>query len=281
MNALAMSEQEELRYLRALVGSPELQDFAKGTLLEAAHQVIRWGAEHDEGKEPQDWLVLVVYLAGKCRAAHNSGDVEKAKHHTISTSAALANWVRAMAGTRDMRPGITDCMSRFPSGADDCFWMVCGIAGQALAAQFAGDRAAAESHAMHAARILRVWHEALSQSLASDQRDSAMRTAPSLRRFSRSDLPALSYVLGSATDARSRGYRSCDVIDAINAWLQRCDLGEIQFRRADLPETSGWLGTGPAAGMPGYGMHEVIGMANDWLDRHGASFGAESNPMSG
>lgn len=62
---------------------------------------------HDAGKAPQDWFWLLGYLGGKALHAAILGDVEKAKHHTISAGAALLNWHRALAGeTRAMRPGI-------------------------------------------------------------------------------------------------------------------------------------------------------------------------------
>lgn len=104
----------ELNRLRALVNSPELHDFARGTVLEAAHQVERWGTEHDNGKTPADWFWLVGYLAGKALHAHTSGNTEKALHHTISTAGALANWHRAINGANDMRPGIDGAAALTP-----------------------------------------------------------------------------------------------------------------------------------------------------------------------
>lgn len=99
----------EIDRLNGLINAPELHDFAKGVVLEAAHQRERWGAEHDEGKDPAAWFWLVGYLAGKALAAAARGDREKAMHHTISTSAALANWHAALLGVdASMRPGIAD-----------------------------------------------------------------------------------------------------------------------------------------------------------------------------
>lgn len=96
----------ELERLRTLLNTPELHDFAKGAVLEAAHQRERWGNDHDAGKEPADWFWLLGYLAGKALKAHNDGNTEKALHHTISSAAALANWHGAILGTTNMRPGI-------------------------------------------------------------------------------------------------------------------------------------------------------------------------------
>lgn len=78
--------------LQKLINSPELQDFIKAVKLEAVHQKERWPAEHDANKNPEDWFWLLGYLAGKALGAQKAGDIDKAKHHTISSAAALANW---------------------------------------------------------------------------------------------------------------------------------------------------------------------------------------------
>lgn len=113
--ASAVAERaEEVRSLKARVveltkqfNTPELHDFSKAVVLEAAHQRARWGSEYDAGKEHQDWYWLLGYLSGKALRAHADGDVGKALHHTISSAAVLANWHAALSGhpTR-MRPGI-------------------------------------------------------------------------------------------------------------------------------------------------------------------------------
>ena len=95
--------------LEGLINSPEIEDWLAGVPLEAAHQVSRWGAAHDQGKTTWDWIWLVGYLAQKAAASHTAGDIEKAKHHTVSTAAALLNWHRALTGSDNrMRPGIAD-----------------------------------------------------------------------------------------------------------------------------------------------------------------------------
>jgi len=88
---------EELAHLRALVNSPELLNFSNGVILEAAHQVEKWGPAHDRNKSAEHWYWLVGYLAGKALRAAISGDKEKALHHTISSAAALANWHAAIS----------------------------------------------------------------------------------------------------------------------------------------------------------------------------------------
>jgi hypothetical protein len=91
----------------AKLTTPELHDFARGVVCEAAHQRDRWGAAHDAGKGPADWFWLLGYLGGKVLNALKAGDTDKALHHTISSAAALANWHAAISGTNtSMRPGI-------------------------------------------------------------------------------------------------------------------------------------------------------------------------------
>jgi hypothetical protein len=100
--------EKEVARLKSLLNAPETEDFDKGVPLEAAHQIERWGADHDTGKEPEDWFWLCGYLAGKALAAMKLGDKEKAKHHCISTAAAMRNWHKHIAtGGSQMRPGIS------------------------------------------------------------------------------------------------------------------------------------------------------------------------------
>lgn len=84
-------ERENERLL-ALINTPELQDFSQGVTREAAHQRERWGLEHDLRKEPEDHFWVLGWLSGKIVHALRAGDVEKAKHHCISSAALLANW---------------------------------------------------------------------------------------------------------------------------------------------------------------------------------------------
>jgi hypothetical protein len=92
--------------LNGLLNTPELESFSRGVSLEAAHQIERWGTNHDKGKEPQDWYWLLAYLSGKALRAHCDGDREKALHHTISSGAVLANWhAHIKLGVSKMQPG--------------------------------------------------------------------------------------------------------------------------------------------------------------------------------
>ena len=112
-------ELDEVDRLKALLNTPETEEFDKAVPLEAAHQIERWGAQHDEGKNPEDWFWLVGYLAGKALAAYKMGDLTKAKHHTISASAALRNWhAQIRTGESEMRPGISADKANI---ADGCF----------------------------------------------------------------------------------------------------------------------------------------------------------------
>lgn len=105
------AENEQLRAERdALfkrINSPETEDWMAGVPLEAAHQIERHGSEHDAGKTAWDWFWLIGYLSQKAATSQAAGDLYKAKHHTISTAAALLNWHRHLTGeTTAMHPGI-------------------------------------------------------------------------------------------------------------------------------------------------------------------------------
>jgi len=107
----------QLAELQTLLDTPEVEDFDKAVPLEAAHQVKRWGSDHDAGKEPQDWFWLLGYLAGKALASASRGDTEKARHHCISSAAALRNWhAHLRSGESVMRPGISEEKSAALSG---------------------------------------------------------------------------------------------------------------------------------------------------------------------
>lgn len=94
----------EVHRLTALLNTPELHDFAKAVMLEAAHQRERWGSEHDQGKLDLDWFWLIGYLAQK--ACYPDVTHEKKLHRIITVAAAAANWHAALEGKTTMRPGI-------------------------------------------------------------------------------------------------------------------------------------------------------------------------------
>ena len=102
-----MADIETIR--QAIINTPETADFMAGVPLEAAHQRERWGSAHDAGKTPLDWFWLIGYLAQKAADAAVHGDHDKAKHHCISTAAALANWHASLnGGASFMRPGLSE-----------------------------------------------------------------------------------------------------------------------------------------------------------------------------
>lgn len=93
--------------LNGLINTPHTHDFIDAVRLEMPHQRERWGAEHDSGKTPADWFWLIGFLAGKALMSLTGGNIEKAKHHVITTAAALGNWFLAITGeSTSMRPGI-------------------------------------------------------------------------------------------------------------------------------------------------------------------------------
>lgn len=97
---------DEVERLRAERDTPEINDFVRAVQLESLHQRERWGSDHDGGKTPADWFWLVGYLASKALHAAADGRTDKAKHHVITTAAALCNWHAALLGKTNMHPGI-------------------------------------------------------------------------------------------------------------------------------------------------------------------------------
>lgn len=103
----AVEAEAELKALLALIDTPQTADWLTAVPLEAAHQIKRWGSDHDRGKEPSDWYWLLGWLGGKALMAVLRGDLEKAKHHTISCGAVLLNWHRRLCGEDlTFQPGI-------------------------------------------------------------------------------------------------------------------------------------------------------------------------------
>jgi hypothetical protein len=94
-NAFA-DERMEHDLLKELLSRPEIDEFEQGVILEAAHQRQRWGDAHDRSKSAENWYWLVGYLAGKALRSAIEGDQAKARHHTISSAAALFHWWKAI-----------------------------------------------------------------------------------------------------------------------------------------------------------------------------------------
>jgi hypothetical protein len=81
-----------LKELETILNTPEYERFGSALQAEAAHQVYRWGVEHDAAKSAWDWFWTLGYLGSKAAHASLARDWEKAKHHTITAAALLANW---------------------------------------------------------------------------------------------------------------------------------------------------------------------------------------------
>jgi len=97
----------ECERLTLLINTPRTDEFFEAVRNEAAHQVERWGVDHDAGKRPEDWITLLVYLTGKASKAYYKGDAAKLKHHIVTVAAVCLNWLRNLNGeTRAMRPGV-------------------------------------------------------------------------------------------------------------------------------------------------------------------------------
>lgn len=70
--------------------------FLAGLNVEEQYQQLIWGTPHDREKTPHAWYWLLAYLAGKAVTAQQTGDFEKAMHHTISSAAMLSQWHQAI-----------------------------------------------------------------------------------------------------------------------------------------------------------------------------------------
>ena len=97
----------EVASLKLLLNSHEFEDFDKDfdkeIPLEAAYLVQRWRDAQGSGKQPADWFWLfwmLSYLGGKALTAVKAGDMEKAKHYSISSAAVLRTWHAQL----DLRP---------------------------------------------------------------------------------------------------------------------------------------------------------------------------------
>lgn len=83
--------EAEVARLKGLINTPHTHNFITAVKMEAAYQVEQRYTE-DIKKSPFDWFWTLGYLSQKAAAAAEAGDLEKAKHHTISSAAMLLNW---------------------------------------------------------------------------------------------------------------------------------------------------------------------------------------------
>lgn len=87
---------DEVERMDSVINKPEINDFVRGVLIEAAHQKDRWGPKHDDAKTPSDWFWLLGYVGGKLLAAAIAGKLNKARHHCITTAAVAYQWFHSM-----------------------------------------------------------------------------------------------------------------------------------------------------------------------------------------
>jgi hypothetical protein len=92
--ARAYAAETEVARLQAILDTPILEPFVEAAVSEARHQIFRWSEEHDATKTAWDWFWTLGYLGGKAAQAALSRDWVKAKHHTVTAAALLANWHR-------------------------------------------------------------------------------------------------------------------------------------------------------------------------------------------
>lgn len=78
---------DDLEYLRArvaqleaLINTPQTDDWLEAVKLEAAHQIERWGVDHDKGKKPEDYFWLIGYLSSKALVAANAPQNSRYRH---------------------------------------------------------------------------------------------------------------------------------------------------------------------------------------------------------
>lgn len=92
-------ERMEHDLLKELLSRPQIDEFYDGIVTEAAHQRQRWGDAHDRDKSAENWFWLVGYLSGKALRSAVEGEQNKARHHTISSAAALFQWWKAVGAS--------------------------------------------------------------------------------------------------------------------------------------------------------------------------------------
>jgi hypothetical protein len=95
---------DELERLSDILNTPQFSPFSEAVVSEAKHQRFRWGDEADAQKTAWDWFWTLGYLGGKAAHAALVGDLEKAKHHTITAAAMCANWYRHICAVEGTTP---------------------------------------------------------------------------------------------------------------------------------------------------------------------------------
>lgn len=78
--------------LDKMINTPEIEDFSKGVIYEAAHQLGKWGEDDFNTYTHADWFWVVGYLSAKALENFKAGDSVKGQHHLITSAAVLAHW---------------------------------------------------------------------------------------------------------------------------------------------------------------------------------------------
>lgn len=84
-------KMDRIEYLEKLINNPEINDFLEGVKIESAHQIEKWGEEHEADKYPHDYSLVLDKLKGKQALAIWDKDLEKYKHHLITMAAVCFN----------------------------------------------------------------------------------------------------------------------------------------------------------------------------------------------
>lgn len=97
--SLLQSWFDEVARLRAVIETPENDDFIVGVSIEAEYQCRKHGVDNGlAARNWTQWLWVAGYLLNKAVAACQRDDTEKGKHHLVTTAALLKNWHNVLIG---------------------------------------------------------------------------------------------------------------------------------------------------------------------------------------
>ncbi len=85
-----LEKSKEIERLKALINSPQTDDFIEAIKTEAAHQCERWD---DSQNNNVDWLWRLAYISTK--TVHKE-DQSKLKHWIVSCGALCLNWFKSV-----------------------------------------------------------------------------------------------------------------------------------------------------------------------------------------
>jgi hypothetical protein len=87
--------QDAVTAIESAFDDPVIDDFIEGLRIEIPYQQHVWNVE-DAGKSISCWIRLIHHLTAKIGESDWNHKPDKAKHHIITTAAALANFHAAM-----------------------------------------------------------------------------------------------------------------------------------------------------------------------------------------